>query len=200
MYSSAIKDSVWSSTQSRKNKRYSNTDKLDESLHESNFRLMDDVNDSNLYDQIHKSIIKIDEDESGMTYIEGTNGRKISIFGLKSPIRNSILGRCKESDDKATYQTSTVCSNTINKSSKKSRLKFSSDFFEFGDDEVNQERNNKNREILNLLSESDFEQIRRGIENDYQKASKELSRSKRSDKQPFSSWVEDPEAEENNSH
>ena len=107
------------------NKRYSSMNKIDESIHDSSFRLMDDWSDVNLYDQIHKSILKVDEDESGMAYIEGTNGRRISIFGLKSPVRKSILDKSKESDDKGTYQGSTVWSKTINKSSKKSGLTWS---------------------------------------------------------------------------
>jgi len=68
-------------------------------------------------------------------------------------------------------------------------LKFSkhksSDFFGFGDDEVNQEKSNKNKEILNLLSESDFEQIKNAIELDLQKGNKEQT--KISQKRAFSS-------------
>ena len=196
--STAIQGSVRSSNQSRRNGRYSNMNKINESINESNFRLMDDWSDANLYDQINKSILKVEEDESGTTYIEGTNGRKISIFGLKSPVRKSILEKCKKSDDKETYQGSTIWSNAINKSSKKSGIRFSSDFFTFGEDEVNQEKNNKNRDILNMLSESDFEQIRKGIENDYHKASKDLNRSNLSDKLKFSLCAEDPKAKEKN--
>ena len=73
----------------------------------------------------------------------------------------------------------------------------STDFFTFGDDEVQQERNNKNKEILNLLSESDFEQIKKAIENDIQKANKDSS--KVPPNRPFSCCVEDPKAEDNES-
>lgn len=196
---SEMKELIKSSINSKRNRRYSSQNKVNSSFAGTDFRLIEDNCDVNLYDQINKSIMKIEEDENGVAYIEGTNGKRISIFGLKSPIINAKKEHYKDSQDRATYQASTICSNTMNKSSKKSGFKLSYDFFSWGDDEVNQEKVNKNREILNLLSESDFEQIRREIENDYHKGGKELSRSKKSDKRPFSSCVEDPKAEDKDS-
>lgn len=119
------------------------------------------------------------EDEQNKVYFEGSNGRKISIIAVTSPVRNSKKNFHKNSEDRATYQASTLCSNTMNK--------FSRDFFSDGEDEVNQERPPKNRDVLNMLSESDFEQYSRGIVNDYQKVSKELTTSKKSQNRPFSS-------------
>lgn len=193
---SPLHGSVASSKQSKRNRRYSNTECVTASLADTDFKIIDDTNEINLYDQLNRSIVGADVDENNRLYIQGSNGRKISIIGLKSPVRNS---KCmhKDSEDRQTFQNSTYCSNTINKSSKKSGFKLSYDFFSFGDDEVNQERTNKNRDVLNLLSESDFEQIKQAIANDYQKGSKEMV--KASQRRPFSCCVEDPKAEDKDS-
>lgn len=180
-----LSGSLTSSKQSRRNRRYSNTVLPTDSITDPNFKIMDDTVEINLYDQLNKSIIDGTMDINNRMYVQGSNGRKISIIGIKSPERTSKKCVGKNSEDQAMYQASTVCSNALNKSSKKSGFKFSRDFFSFSDDEVNHERTNKNKEILNLLSESDFEQIKKAIENDYQKASKDLT--KNSGKQPFSS-------------
>lgn len=171
-----MQGSLSSSKQSRRNRRYSKVDLAGASLADPDFKLLDETMEINLYDQLNNSIIDISGDKNNnRMFIEGSNGRKISIIGIKSPDR-----ACKKAvgmgyDERTMNQASTVCSNTMNKSSKKSGFKLSCDFFSFGDDEVNHERNNKNKEILNLLSESDFEQIKKAIENDYQK-SKEMDK------------------------
>ena len=116
---------------------------------------------------------------------------------VNSPERYPKNKLGNNSDDHRPYQASTYYSNTINKSSKKSGFKFSSDFWFFGEDEVNHERTNKNKEITGILSENDFEKFSTNIEQDYQKRMKESS--KLSQKRPFSSWVEDPKAEDDNS-
>jgi activator of HSP90 ATPase len=126
--SSEIKELIKTSISSKRNKRYSSQNKINSSFAGSDFRLIDDNCEVNLYDQINKSIMKIDEDENGVAYIEGTNGKRISIFGLKSPVINAKKEHCNDSQDRATYQGSTICSNTMNKSSKKSGFKLSYDF------------------------------------------------------------------------
>ena len=111
--------SMKSSVSSKRNRRYSSQNRVNASFAGSDFKLIDDNWDVNLYDQINKSIMKIDEDDNGTTYIEGTNGRRISIFGVKSPILHPKKEHYQDSQDRATYQASTLWSNTMNKSSKK---------------------------------------------------------------------------------
>jgi PHD/YefM family antitoxin component YafN of YafNO toxin-antitoxin module len=209
LFDSNIEDDNWlgnssnldagstSSKQSKRNRRYSITEKTNMSLADPSFILMENEGEMSekSEDQREKSIGNVNESQDNRMYIEGSNGRKISIFELKSP----VIKKEKEEKFKEITQNivSTAWSNTINKSSKKSGFKLSTDFFSFGDDEVQHERNNKNKEILNLLSESDFEQIKKAIENDIQKANKESS--KLPSNRPFSCWFEDPKAEDNES-
>mmetsp|Transcript_447 Transcript_447/g.480 ORF Transcript_447/g.480 Transcript_447/m.480 type:complete len:127 (-) Transcript_447:67-447(-) len=126
----------------------------------------------------------MEENKHFKDYIPGKNDRKISILEVNSPERNPKSKLADNSEDHRPYQASTYYSNTMNKSSKKSGFKFSSDFDFFGEDEVNHEKSNKNREIIGILSENDFEKFSSTIENDYQKKMKESS--KLSQKRPFS--------------
>jgi len=103
---SPLHGSVNSSKQSKRNRRYSNTECGTASLADTDFKIIDDINEINLYDQLNRSIIGADVDEHNRLYVEGSNGRKISIVGLKSPVRNS---KCmyKDSEDRQTFQAST---------------------------------------------------------------------------------------------
>ena len=130
-------------------------------------------------------------------YADRENERKISIVEGNSPERNPKVKLNTTSEDNRPYQASTYYSNTINKSSKKSGFKFSSDFFSFEEDEVNHEKTNKNKEIFGILSEDDFEKFSSAIEQDYQ--NKKQKNRISSHKKPFASWVEDPKAEDENS-
>lgn len=175
--------------------RYSNSEFESKSKHDSSFENDEENVEVTLYEQLNQSINNFEVDKNGRLRRNNDKNRKISITGITSPERPFKMQNAKNSEEGQMYQESTVYSNNMNKSSKnKSGFNMSSDFFSFGDDEVTHERNNKNKEILNLLSESDFEQIKKAIEHDYQKNSKDLS--KVSQKRPFSSCVEDPKAED----
>lgn len=66
------------------------------SLADTNFILMENEGEMSEKsdDQPEKSIENMDESHDNKMYIEGSNGRKISIFGLKSPVIK------REKDDK----------------------------------------------------------------------------------------------------
>lgn len=172
-----------------KRRRYSNSNLGNNSLSDSNFKLIGESDESPPSDtkEVGK-LTSMEEKKNFKDYIprknEGKNERKISIMEVNSPERN-LKKLPNESEDHRPYQASTYYSNTMNKSSKKSGFKFSSDFDFFGDDEVNHEKSNKNREIIGILSENDFEKFSTTIEKEYQKNIKESN--KFSQKQPFSS-------------
>lgn len=187
--------SMNSSKLSKSKPRYSNSEFETKSKDDSSSENDEDNVEVTLYEQLNQSIKNFEVDENGRLRWNNEKDRKVSITGIISPLRPMKKENSKNSEEAQMYQESTVYSNNMNKSSKnKSGFNMSSDFFSFGDDEVPHERNNKNKEILNLLSESDFEQIKKAIEHDYQKNSKDLF--KVSQKRPFSSCVEDPKAED----
>ena len=103
-----LKGSLSSSKQSKRNRRYSNSIQPTDSVADQNFKLMDDTIEISLYDQLNRSIIGGNNEDDSRMYVEGSNGRKISIVGIKSPERTSKKGAGKNSEDRAMYQASTV--------------------------------------------------------------------------------------------
>jgi len=111
VHSMLAKSSI-SASNSRYNRRYSRSNGNESSLSNMNFKLMqeeeDDRVDETLFDQIDKSTNGFGYDDSNKMYIEGSNGRKISIIGLKSPERNIKNMKQKQSQEQTMYQASTV--------------------------------------------------------------------------------------------
>jgi hypothetical protein len=142
------------STMSKRNQRYSNTDAKNASLVDPDFKLIEDEDDDicSPVDQFVNSIANVQEDNDNKVFIEGANGRKLSFLNLKSPERNEERAAKKHLyNNQAINQQSTLCSNTMNKSSKKSGFEFSYDPFNLGDDDtLTNSRQNHKKDILNM--------------------------------------------------
>jgi hypothetical protein len=184
--------SVNSPKQYKSNRRYIDSE-FENNSDADSFDLEDRIVETNLFDRLNQSIKDFGIDENGRFVGKGSKESTISNHDVKSYAKldkNSVAGK---SEEWPMNQESTVYSNNFEKTPQKNWLMRSSDIFSVGDDEVTHERNN-NKEILNLLSESDFEQIKKAIEHDYKKNSINLS--KGSHRRAFSSCVEDPKAED----
>ena len=138
------------STMSKRNARYSTVDNQ-KSIIDPNFKLVgEDEVEEDPAEQLMKSINVVQDDDDSKLYIEGANGRKISILNVKSPERIDDYPK-KKLYEQVINQQSTLCSNTMNKSSKKSGFQFSDDMFGFGeDDTLTNSRVNHKRDILNM--------------------------------------------------
>jgi hypothetical protein len=169
---------------SKNKQRYTDSDFENNSADDS-FDLDDRNVETNLYERLNQSIKDFGIDENGRFVGKGSRERTVSTGDVKS--------YAQKSEERPMNQESTVYSKNFEKTPQKSWLMMSSDIFSVGDDEVTHKRDN-NKDILNLLSESDFEQIKKAIEHDYKKNSINLS--KGSHKRAFSSCVEDPKAED----
>lgn len=192
-----IEDSLNLSKETKQNRRYSDSG-LDDESSEGNHTQLLQQSESEPDEPKYIRDIKAENSIKASTETSGvTKDRKISILEVNSCEKSPISKVPHGSEDKATYQASTYYSNAMNKSSKKSRFKFSSDFFHFEDGEVNQSKNPKNREIIGILSDDEFEKISSNIERNYNLNTRDSN--KCSQKRPFTSCVEDPKAEDDNS-
>lgn len=72
----------------KRNRRYSDLNSNTVSIADANFRLLEDIED-NIKDQSYLLPGKTEADDSNKLFIEGTNGKRISIVGIKSPVRSS---------------------------------------------------------------------------------------------------------------
>lgn len=192
-----IEGSLNLSKETKRNRRYSDTE-YDEESSEGNPTQLLQHSESEPEESSRMKEQKVENSIKASTeYTGAANDRKISILQVNSCEKSPISKVPHQSDDKATYQASTYYSNAMNKSSKKSRFKFSSDFFPFEDGEVNQDKNAKKRELIGILSDDEFEKYSSTIEKTYNQNTRDSN--KCSQKRPFSSCVEDPKAEDDNS-
>lgn len=174
------------SKESKRKRRYSNSSSDDISIEDHEINLLGDFQPQKQAQKENNCISKAEIPNLNFKkYADRENERKISIVEGNSPERNPKGKLNTTSEDNRPYQASTYYSNTINKSSKKSGFKFSSDFFSFEEDEVNHEKTNKNKEIFGILSEDDFEKFSSAIEQDYQ--NKKQKNRISSHKKPFAS-------------
>ena len=79
------------STMSKRNRRYSSNDPTKESVISPDFKLIEDEEEAveSAYKQLEATNAITEEDDSNRLHAIGTNGRKISIFNIRSPVRNS---------------------------------------------------------------------------------------------------------------
>lgn len=95
------------STMSKQNARYSNVDNQ-KSIIDPKFKLVGEEEvDEDPAEQLLKSINVVQDDDDNKLYIEGANGRKISILNVKSPERKDDYPK-KKLYEQAINQQSTL--------------------------------------------------------------------------------------------